>query len=197
MACNCKFCTVLERIRKDTAFKTPTRAHPVVYRTAGDNAHATVTRAYGGSYSYVALRTSGQTLRMEMPSGVSWDEAMRALEKAAEQLSDDERKGYAKKAVKAVQNGYAASAAKAKTATVAGSTQAMKNAYSPTAVKANGDPPTQPSMKAALPEAYVLSKPSHPAPKASSGVSCKRCNSKNDFAEPNQPDGSYLCFECR
>ncbi len=29
------------------------------------------------------------------------------------------------------------------------------------------------------------------------GCICKRCNSKNDFAAPNQKDGSYVCFECR
>ncbi len=28
-------------------------------------------------------------------------------------------------------------------------------------------------------------------------VICRRCNAKNDFANPNQADGSYLCFECR
>jgi len=26
---------------------------------------------------------------------------------------------------------------------------------------------------------------------------CKKCNAKNDYAEPNQKDGSYVCFECR
>jgi hypothetical protein len=26
---------------------------------------------------------------------------------------------------------------------------------------------------------------------------CSRCNSKNDYAEPNQKDGTYVCFECR
>ncbi len=31
----------------------------------------------------------------------------------------------------------------------------------------------------------------------STGCICKRCNSKNDFAAPNQKDGSYVCFECR
>ncbi len=29
------------------------------------------------------------------------------------------------------------------------------------------------------------------------GYNCKRCNSKNDYACSNQPDGSYVCFECR
>ena len=31
----------------------------------------------------------------------------------------------------------------------------------------------------------------------SSGCICKRCNSKNDYAQPNQADGTYICFECR
>lgn len=26
---------------------------------------------------------------------------------------------------------------------------------------------------------------------------CSRCNMQNDYAEPNQPDGSYICFGCR
>lgn len=30
-----------------------------------------------------------------------------------------------------------------------------------------------------------------------SGCVCFRCNNKNEFAEPNQKDGRYLCFECR
>ncbi len=33
-------------------------------------------------------------------------------------------------------------------------------------------------------------------PKAT-GFSCKRCNQQNDYAEANQPDGSYVCFNCR
>lgn len=32
---------------------------------------------------------------------------------------------------------------------------------------------------------------------SSKGCVCKRCNSLNRWAEPNQPDGKYLCFECR
>ena len=31
----------------------------------------------------------------------------------------------------------------------------------------------------------------------SAGCICKKCNAKNDYAEPNQSDGTYLCFECR
>ena len=26
---------------------------------------------------------------------------------------------------------------------------------------------------------------------------CKKCNEKNDYAEPNQPDGGYVCYQCR
>ena len=32
---------------------------------------------------------------------------------------------------------------------------------------------------------------------APAGVCCKRCHALNGWAEPNQKDGSYLCFECR
>lgn len=35
-------------------------------------------------------------------------------------------------------------------------------------------------------------------PKAKkTGFNCKCCNDKNDFAEANQDDGSYVCFNCR
>lgn len=26
---------------------------------------------------------------------------------------------------------------------------------------------------------------------------CVKCNEKNDYAEPNRADGSYMCFGCR
>ena len=29
------------------------------------------------------------------------------------------------------------------------------------------------------------------------GCCCKRCGSRNEYAEPNQKDGSYFCYECR
>lgn len=29
------------------------------------------------------------------------------------------------------------------------------------------------------------------------GFNCKRCNDKNDYAESNQVDGTYICFNCR
>lgn len=35
-------------------------------------------------------------------------------------------------------------------------------------------------------------------PKAkATGHNCKACNFRNDFAEANQDDGTYLCFNCR
>lgn len=32
---------------------------------------------------------------------------------------------------------------------------------------------------------------------AQSGCVCMRCRSRNQFAEPNRPDGKYVCYECR
>ncbi len=29
------------------------------------------------------------------------------------------------------------------------------------------------------------------------GCNCKKCNMKNEFAEPNQKDGTYVCYMCR
>ena len=29
------------------------------------------------------------------------------------------------------------------------------------------------------------------------GCICARCNMKNEYAGPNQPDGTYKCFDCR
>lgn len=29
------------------------------------------------------------------------------------------------------------------------------------------------------------------------GHNCSKCNTLNEFAESNRPDGTYLCFECR
>lgn len=37
---------------------------------------------------------------------------------------------------------------------------------------------------------------SKPVAKAT-GHNCKTCNFRNDFAEANQDDGTYLCFNCR
>lgn len=28
-------------------------------------------------------------------------------------------------------------------------------------------------------------------------MNCKTCNMHNEYAEPNQDDGGYLCYECR
>ena len=29
------------------------------------------------------------------------------------------------------------------------------------------------------------------------GMKCNKCLNGNDYAEPNQPDGSYRCYSCR
>lgn len=29
------------------------------------------------------------------------------------------------------------------------------------------------------------------------GCTCKKCNERNEYAEPNQSDGSYICVSCR
>lgn len=34
-------------------------------------------------------------------------------------------------------------------------------------------------------------------PPSKEGFNCFRCNFKNDYAEANQKDGSYICFNCR
>jgi len=31
----------------------------------------------------------------------------------------------------------------------------------------------------------------------SEGMNCSKCNSFNNFAEPNQPDGTLICYSCR
>jgi hypothetical protein len=33
--------------------------------------------------------------------------------------------------------------------------------------------------------------------KTTMGVTCKSCNTINEFASPNRPDGSYVCYNCR
>ncbi len=35
------------------------------------------------------------------------------------------------------------------------------------------------------------------APAKPEPVVCAKCNMKNDFGEPNQSDGSYICYGCR
>jgi hypothetical protein len=53
---------------------------------------------------------------------------------------------------------------------------------------ATGDP---------CPTVFFEPKPgSKPVAKAT-GHNCKSCNFRNDFAEANQDDGKYLCFNCR
>ena len=47
------------------------------------------------------------------------------------------------------------------------------------------------------PTVFFEPKPgSRPVAKAT-GFNCKACNFRNDFAEANQDDGTYLCFNCR
>lgn len=47
------------------------------------------------------------------------------------------------------------------------------------------------------PTVFFEPKPgSKPVAKAT-GHNCKACNFRNDFAEANQDDGTYLCFNCR
>jgi hypothetical protein len=33
--------------------------------------------------------------------------------------------------------------------------------------------------------------------KDKSGCSCKKCKDYNEYAEPNQEDGSFICYRCR
>ena len=33
--------------------------------------------------------------------------------------------------------------------------------------------------------------------KDSAGCNCKRCREFNEYAEPNQEDGSFICYACR
>jgi hypothetical protein len=34
-------------------------------------------------------------------------------------------------------------------------------------------------------------------PKPKNGAACTRCGEFNEYAEPNQPDGTFKCFQCR
>lgn len=57
---------------------------------------------------------------------------------------------------------------------------------------AKGTPVYVPPTKPVQP--IYDSKVQHPA---GGGVCCKRCHDINPYAEPNQPDGSFLCRACR
>jgi hypothetical protein len=46
-----------------------------------------------------------------------------------------------------------------------------------------GGPPTKDTTKA--------------IPVAAIGHNCRKCNQRNDYASANQPDGTYICFNCR
>ena len=35
------------------------------------------------------------------------------------------------------------------------------------------------------------------SPPAPTGLSCSRCNNHNEYAQANQPDGTYMCYGCR
>lgn len=46
-------------------------------------------------------------------------------------------------------------------------------------------------------EDWVLFRVLGGAQVAQEGCVCRKCNSKNEYAEPNQKDGTYVCYECR
>lgn len=46
------------------------------------------------------------------------------------------------------------------------------------------------------PEGRLIWSPSNDK-NAERGCVCARCNSRNEWAEPNRKDGTYVCFECR
>ena len=45
-------------------------------------------------------------------------------------------------------------------------------------------------------ELELISNPSL-SKSSTTGCICRKCKTPNEFAAPNQSDGSYLCFECR
>jgi hypothetical protein len=47
------------------------------------------------------------------------------------------------------------------------------------------------------PSVFFEPKPGSKPVAKSTGHNCKACNFRNDFAEANQDDGTYLCFNCR
>ncbi len=49
------------------------------------------------------------------------------------------------------------------------------------------------------PKTDPMGAPAPPTPKVSkdTGFNCSRCNERNEYAEANQPDGTYLCYGCR
>ncbi len=46
-------------------------------------------------------------------------------------------------------------------------------------------------------EVYQTSVIGFPLLNTVTGHNCKTCNSRNDYANSNQADGSYVCYECR
>lgn len=47
------------------------------------------------------------------------------------------------------------------------------------------------------PSVFFEPKPGTKPVAKATGHNCKACNFRNDFAEANQDDGTYLCFNCR
>lgn len=61
-----------------------------------------------------------------------------------------------------------------------------------------GDPPSTKPMGWSLPKRDPTPGIDAWAPKKKScGAKCCKCKTFNEYAEPNQKDGSYICFECR
>lgn len=49
------------------------------------------------------------------------------------------------------------------------------------------------------PWGFTLTIPSVPAisKEKTFGCNCKKCKEHNEYAEPNQSDGSFICYSCR
>lgn len=52
----------------------------------------------------------------------------------------------------------------------------------------------EPLLGGALP---IYDKDSKISESNSNGSTCKKCNITNEYATPNQPDGSFICYKCR
>ncbi len=89
-----------------------------------------------------------------------------------------------------------------KNVTVHGQAAIMKSIYSPTAVSAGLT-----GLNAWLPKSggatFGLNRAAQPlegtpvVAVTKTGFNCTKCNDKNDFAESNQPNGTYVCYQCR
>lgn len=61
-------------------------------------------------------------------------------------------------------------------------------------------PSTQPMGYYSSPTTVPVTPPKpavSPSVSLNDGMHCKKCNEKNDYADPNQPDGTYVCYGCR